>query len=203
MNITLKTYAKVAPEFARRHFNSKFWANEYTLFKKLIKGKKVVDIGCGTGRDARLFTQDKFDYLGTDASSAMLKVAKKLVPKAKFKIMDMTRLKLPTRSFDGFWSSASLLHIPKAKVGGVLESLGKILKDDGVGFISIKFKPRAWEGMVEDAYPGFKRFFAYYTKSAFQNLLAKHRFKVVKFRSKINYVDPDKTRWLCFFVKKA
>src|SRR3989344_3904419 len=114
MNTTLKTYAKVADEYAQRRRH--FWVPEYQLFKKLIKGKKILEIGCGTGHEAAYFVKDKFDYLGTDLSAAMLKVARKLVPKAKFRQMDMLKLKLPEKSFDGIWACASLLHIPKKKL---------------------------------------------------------------------------------------
>lgn len=202
MNTTLKTYAKIVDEFTGKRKGSKFWLSEYRTFKKFLKGKKILDIGCGTANEALFFIKDKFDYLGTDASPAMIRVAKRTVPKAKFKVMDMLKLKLPAESFDGFWACASLLHIPRKKLGIVMKSLHKILKDDGAGFISIKYKFRPWEGMVEDAYPGLKRFFSYHTPESFKKILKQNGFRVAKYTSKINHKDVEKTRWLMFYVKK-
>lgn len=200
--VTLQAYNKVAKQYAERRKKSKFWVSECKVFKKLLKGKKILEVGCGTGHESAYFIKDSFDYLGIDASPAMLKVAKKLVPRAKFKIMDMLKLKLPEKSFDGFWAAASLLHIPRKKLGVVLKSLHKILKDDGAGFIALKFRPRQWEGMVDDAYPGLKRFFSYHTPAGFRKILKQNKFRVVKYSSKINHHDPEKERWLMFFVKK-
>lgn len=198
---TLRTYQKIAPEYARRRADSNLWIAEYRTFKNLVKGKKVLDVGCGTGHEALYFAKDKFQYLGIDASPAMIKIARKLVPSLKFRVMDMTKLKLPKESFDGFWACASLLHIPRKKVLSVLKSLKKVLKPGGAGFISVKYKPRPKESLQVDSYPGLKRFFSYYNEASFKKLIKESGLKIVKFSAKINYRDPVKQRWLIFFVK--
>src|SRR3989344_3305748 len=102
--VNLKTYAKVATEYARRRKDSQFWIKEYQIFKKLLKGKKILDVGCGTGHEASYFLKDEFDYFGIDLSPAMLKEAKKAFPKAKFRVMNMMRLHFPKKTFDGIWA---------------------------------------------------------------------------------------------------
>lgn len=200
--ITLKTYQSIAPEFAKRNFYDWFWRAEFAVYHELIPGRKVLDVGCGTGRDAALFGRHRYDYTGIDNSPAMIRHARKRNKNGKFKVMDMTRIHFPQRSFDGFWAAASLLHIPKAKIGGVLKNLYRILKPGGIGFISVKYKSKPWEGLVEDAYVGFQRFFSYYNEPALRKFLEKSGLKVLKLYSKVNKGDATKQKWICAFVRK-
>ena len=201
--ITKKTYQKIAPEFAQRHFNSKFWLPEYRIFKKLIKGKKVLDVGCGPGRDAKFFVKNKFDYLGVDYSPAMIRVAKRRVPKGKFKVMDMTRLRFPEKSFDGFWAAASLLHIPKSKTSVVLKSFWKILKPGGIGFVSLKARENFHTGLTKlGGFKGLKRYFTYYNNNELKKLLRRTGFRILKFYSRRNNLGSDKIMWICIFVER-
>ena len=205
MKFLIDTYDRIAPYYGKKNFGP-FWKREFPIFQKLIKGKKIVDLGCGTGRDAVIFLKHKFDYLGIDLSPGMLKEAKKRAPRGKFKVMDLYKLKLPKESFDGFWASASFLHIPKKRIGTVLRSARALLKDDGVGFISVKEKKKLGEEIIKkDMYDGrvkdTKRFFANYTKMEFTQLLERNGFKLVRFTRK--WGPNTKAFWLCFFVKKV
>src|SRR3989304_8878292 len=118
MNIkqkTTETYNKIALGYSAGHFTH-FWIEEFDFFKSIIRGKKVIDLGCGAGRDAAVFVENGFDYTGIDASEEMLKVASKRVPKGKFQKMDFSKTIFPSGTFDGFWASASFLHIPKKDI---------------------------------------------------------------------------------------
>lgn len=72
---TIDTYNKIAPNYSESHFVH-FWVEEFEKFKNYIPGKKVLDIGCGAGRDAAIFVENGFDYTGIDASEGMLNIAK-------------------------------------------------------------------------------------------------------------------------------
>lgn len=201
-----ETYDKIAKDYSKANYQT-FWKKEFPVFKKMLKGRKVVDLGCGAGRDAEVFVKNKFDYLGTDISKGMIAIAKKRVPKGQFLVMDLYKLKLPKESFDGFWAAASLLHIPKSRAGKVLGSIRELLKKNGVGFISLKQKKHLEEGVItQNILSGkvmirpIKRFFAFYTKAEFKKILERSGFRLIKFT--IKYWKPDDTTWLCFFVKK-
>src|SRR3989344_2902505 len=154
MKYLVKTYDRIAPFYSQRNYDE-FWKKEFPIFKKLIGGRKVVDLGCGAGRDAVMFLKAKFDYLGVDISRGMLKEAKKRAPKGKFKAMDFYKFTMPKENFDGFWASASFLHIPKKKIARVLRSARALLKSNGIGFISVQKKKKLDEVVsIKDSYGG-------------------------------------------------
>src|SRR3989339_412761 len=132
---TIDTYNKIAPKYSKGHFVH-FWTDEFEIYKSLIKGNKVLDLGCGAGRDAAVFVENGFDYTGIDASEGMLKVASERVPKGKFQKMDFSKTIFQDGEFDGFWAATSFLHIPKRDVARVLQEAKRIIKNGGAGFIS-------------------------------------------------------------------
>ncbi len=181
-----------------------FWKEKFDDFVQLVQGKRVIDIGCGTGKDAHLFIDAGFDYVGIDLSKKMLEVAKEREPRANFQLMDLYHLDFPSRSFDGFWADTSLLHVPKKDIGHVLESIKKLLKTGGVGFISMKQvgdKGNVVDGIAHEHRFGmeFDRYFALYTIDEFKHILEDVGFAIVK-----NHVYKKANKnWLCYFVSNA
>lgn len=199
---TIKAYDAIAPRYSKVHFNP-FYIKEFNFFRHAVPGKKVVDIGCGAGRDATVFLKNGFDYLGIDGSHGMLMVARRRVGRARFKLMDFYKLQLPSHSFDGFWAAASLLHVPKKKIVGVLKGLRKIIKPGGVGFISLKERKRVGEALLPyPKNPGTYRYWSFYTTREFERALGKSGFRMIRFMAHFEpEADGSKTKWLCFFVK--
>ncbi len=199
---TLQIYKQIAAKYNKIYYHSRFWLPEYRMFTRLVQGKKVLDIGCGTGRDTSWFLRDRFDYIGVDGSSAMLVHARARYPRARFLLKDFYHMNFSPESFDGFWAVASLLHIPKWRIGKVLRSIHILLKRGGVGFISLKRKTNLDEGRVtQKKYGGIiGRFFAFYTKTEFQRILAGQGFKIVSSHTKL---EDNGTWWLCYFVRKV
>src|SRR5262249_54099196 len=54
------------------------------LTRSGITGGLVVDLGCGSGIWARILTNAGYDVLGVDYSAAMIALARRHAPKAKF-----------------------------------------------------------------------------------------------------------------------
>ncbi|MBI3304927.1 methyltransferase domain-containing protein [Candidatus Parcubacteria bacterium] len=199
---TIATYSKIAERYDALHFTPEFWQREFKVFSRLIPGRHVLDIGCGTGRDAVLFTNHKFDYVGIDGSRNMLRIARRRAPRGKFLLMNFYRLRFPAETFDGFWAGASLLHIPKKKLGSVLRSIRKIVRRGGVGFVSIKEKRTVDEAIItEEKYGNQSRFFAFYGRDEFAKALKQNGFRLIKFHTKKRR-SPQSTDWLCYFVRR-
>lgn len=199
---TIDAYNKIADEFHSRN-SVTLYGREYEIYKELIgKGNKILEIGCGTGRDADQLIKLGFDYTGIDASDGMLKIAQERVREGKFKIGDFYALDFPSETFDGFWATASFLHVPKKDIDVVLSEAHRILKNGGIGFISVKQKTLMDEGIIKETKAGgIERYFAFYEKDEFKNILERDKFNVVNITT-VQENDKDQTTWLCYFVRK-
>lgn len=196
---TLESYKKIAAARGKTHADPEFWRAEFEKFRRLLPSGTVVDIGCGSGRDALLLA-DEYDYIGIDASNEMLSGARDLVPAADFRTMGMYSLDFSSRSVDGFWAAASLLHIPKRNAGTVLHEIRRVTKLGGIGFIAMK--EGVGERMVRGPFEGDDRFYAFYEQPEFAAVLEENGFKVLGSSRDLREYNPpmNLTVWLLYFV---
>ncbi|MFZ4550199.1 MAG: class I SAM-dependent methyltransferase [Aquabacterium sp.] len=103
---------------------------------RLQPGARVLDLGCGGGRDLRAFKTRGFDCIGVDPSARLAKISAEtsgcevLVSKAQeLSFVD---------AFDGIWACASLLHLPKVEMPATLTRLRNALRSNGVLFLSMQ-----------------------------------------------------------------
>ena len=135
-------------ENARAYFDSTVALDMGKLYGPFLKhlrpGSKVLDAGCGSGRDSLFFKNQGFQVTAFDASKEMVKLASELLDQ-KVLLMSFEDLSL-TEQYDGIWACASLLHVEKAKLSRVVAELAKHLKDGGVFYISFKYgREEYWE----------------------------------------------------------
>lgn len=193
---TINTYNSFALEWSDTH-NTHIYQPEMDYLKKLLPVGKILEVGSGNGRDAKALIALGYDYIGTDISESLLKIAQSNNPGAKFLLKSVYDLDFSIDQFDGFWCSAMLLHIPKSNIDQALQSIKKYVRGEGIGFISIK--DGKGESIVRRTNSGFndERFFSFYSKRNFSKILTKNNFEIIKTQT----VTRGKTIWLYFFVK--
>jgi len=173
---------------------------DFKEFQVFLPKGNVVDLGCGTGRDSRLFAEAGYGFVGVDLSEGMVDLAKKSFPKTEFKVMNLLKLDFEDESFDGIWSFAAYLHIPKSQISHALQEANRVLKQGGIGYIVVK---KGSKECYLDSEKG-ERYWSFYGKNQFAKILQRNGFKVLKaWEDKRNYSPPDDvTVWLCYFVQK-
>ena len=169
-----------------------------TIQKRFIsyipKGGKVLDLGCGSGRDSLFFKELGYDVTAVDGSSEMCIQAEKNIRQP---VINMTFDKLSFESeFDGIWACASLLHVPSCDIKDVLVRIEKALKPGGYFYFSVKYGD--YEGEREG------RYYTDYTEKSIDEL-----FTVIPLLQKIDLwltddARPERNdRWInCIFVKE-
>jgi SAM-dependent methyltransferase len=65
------------------------------LARRGLAGGLVVELGCGSGASSRLLTDAGHDVLGLDASPAMLELARRRAPRARFRVGSFVDAELP------------------------------------------------------------------------------------------------------------
>lgn len=100
-------------------------------------GGRILDAGCGSGRDSRAFLQHGFSVMAFDASSEMCRMASELIGQG---VLQMRFDEMAFEDeFDGIWACASLLHVPTRDLPDILGKVRKALKTQGILYISFKY----------------------------------------------------------------
>lgn len=135
---TIQTYNRTAKQYSKNVANLHPAEACNTFLKYLPAKGKVLDLGCGSGRDTAIFVNQDYKVTAIDLSSKLLDIAKANEPKAKYLEMDMRKLEFNNEFFDGIWAIASLLHLPKKDIPLCLNECNRVLKKQGTIFVAIK-----------------------------------------------------------------
>jgi SAM-dependent methyltransferase len=132
------------------------------FLREILSGGRILDAGCGSGRDSLAFMEKGYQVVSIDASSEMVAATSKLTGQAAL-LMRFDEISFDAE-FDGIWACASLLHIARQDLPATLEKLAKALKAGGVFYLSFK------HGDGERLENG--RFFNDMNKTLFQTAIA-------------------------------
>ena len=134
---TLDYYNKNSEEYFNSTLNVDM-TNTYKEFLKLVpKGGKILDLGCGSGRDSMNFIKLGYEVTAVDGSKELAKRASVLLGKEVI-VSTFEELELKEK-FHGIWACASLLHIKREDLKTVLNNLYNNLDDNGVFYMSFKY----------------------------------------------------------------
>jgi len=162
---TINWYNKNAEDYFKET-NILPMKDKYPQFLQYIpQGGKILDAGCGSGRDAKYFYDMGYHITAFDASEELGKLARK---KTGLNIINTTFADFTSEeTFDGIWASASLLHVPKKEFDASFSNLIKHLKKDGILYASMKYGNN-------EAKDSKGRFFNYVTCDELKNIFAKY-----------------------------
>jgi len=130
-------YNKNSKDFFNRTINADV-QDLYEKFLKYVPKKgRILDAGCGVGRDSRFFLINGYDVVAFDGSLEMVKMASNLLEKDVLHTLfqDMNFLS----EFDAIWANASLLHVPYESLRDVIERFYNALLPSGILYASFKY----------------------------------------------------------------
>ncbi len=126
--------------------------------------RSVLDVGCGTGQIAERMAAGDLDVMGLDLSPANVMCAQARGVRAV--VGDFHDMPFEDATFDGALAFNSLLHVPKAELGGVLAEIRRVLVAGGLAKI-IVWGGFDHEGPHEDDWLTPPRFFSFFTDDDF------------------------------------
>ena len=134
---TLDYYNKNSEEYFNSTLNVDM-TNTYKEFLKLVpEGGKILDLGCGSGRDSMNFIKLGYEVTSVDGAKKLAKKASVLLGNEVI-VSTFEELELKEK-FHGIWACASLLHIKREDLKIVLNNLYNNLDDNGVFYMSFKY----------------------------------------------------------------
>ncbi|MCQ8213369.1 class I SAM-dependent methyltransferase [Cetobacterium somerae] len=160
--MSVEFYNNNAEEFFNNTVNADMSAT-YSLFEENLSDidGEILDLGCGSGRDAKYFIDKGYKVTALDLSPVLAEKASKYIGQQVI-IGDMKDLDYKDR-FIGIWACASLLHLTEDEVFETIKRCHKALKKDGVLYASFKYG--------ENNYEKDGRSFTCFTKDKFLNLI--------------------------------
>jgi len=167
-----------------------------------IKGKYILDVGCGNGYDSLLFTSYGAKVVGIDISPESIKTSQKnskifhLDDSVQFEVGDATKLRFPSNSFDIVYSFSVIDHIPTGEGRQqAINEMARVVKPEGhvvntgpnlfflPGTILTKY------AQIKGSFKSFEHRFTYFEM---RDMLKKANLKIVSFDSEYLYT-PDET----------
>ncbi|MCR5107168.1 MAG: class I SAM-dependent methyltransferase [Lachnospiraceae bacterium] len=137
MSDTIGYYEKNAETFINGTKDVELCENWDKFEACLPKGGYILDLGCGSGRDAKHFLEKGFRVDAVDGSKKICEIAEKntgiRVRQMMFDELDEEDL------YDGIWACSSILHLPKEELGSVIKKMLKALKAEGRIYTSFKY----------------------------------------------------------------
>ncbi len=132
---TFEFYQSGAPHFS---LNSGISQSRHLdgFLDRLSPKARVLELGCGGGRDAVHIHERGFDLDATDGIPAMVAKANERHDVGA-RLMRFDELEAVAR-YDAVWAHACLLHCPRAELPGVLSRIHRALKPGGYHYASYK-----------------------------------------------------------------
>ena len=115
---TIGYYDANAKSYVAETANVEFGALQREFARRLPRGGRVLDLGCGSGRDSLAFLRAGFEVDAVDGSAQMVEASSRLtgLPVAHALFEDFE----PQGPYDGIWACSSLLHVPASKLASVI-----------------------------------------------------------------------------------
>ena len=139
-------------------------SKQYQRFLPLLKEKaRILDVGSGSGRDARYFQNEGYQVTALEPSKNLCREIRKVFS-GEIVCSDIQNY-LPDKGFDGIWACASFLHLQEKEVLCFFEKINLYLNDNGIVYLS--GKSGIPTGEAEDG-----RYFLEFTEELVEKILA-------------------------------
>lgn len=192
-NKTIDYYNKNADSFIQGTVSVDFKETQ-DKFLKLLTGKKVLDFGCGSGRDTKYFLESGFDVTATDGSEELCKSASTYtgIQVKHMLFQDLNE----ADCYDGIWACSSILHLFKDELRIVINKMSRALKPNGIIYTSFKY------GNFEGERNG--RFFTDFTLDVFEDFISDVKDIVIEEYWITGDVRPgrEEEKWLNLILRK-
>lgn len=132
-----KNYWKGAWKKSSTHVPNPFAKRAYAVMQKKHV-KRVLDLGCGDGRDSLHFSQKGITVEAFDFSESGIESLKKKNSSIKAHIGDIRKLPFKKNSFDAVYAHLSVHYFSDSETEKIFSKIHAVLKKDGLLFVKCK-----------------------------------------------------------------
>ncbi len=133
---TIDYYNNNAESFVNQTVSVDFQETQ-NRFLNYLNGNKILDFGCGSGRDTKYFLDKGYDVTAIDGSEELCKKASEF---AGIDVKHMYFQELQeVETYDGIWACSSILHLNRIELNDVFIRMRDALKTHGIIYTSFKY----------------------------------------------------------------
>ena len=134
---TIDYYNRNVQDFVDRTVSVDFTRIQNVFLELLPRDARILDFGCGSGRDTKYFLDCGYQVDAIDGSIELCRAASEYtgihVKRILFQELD------DVEKYDGIWACASILHVKKTELPDIIRKMSLATKENGIIYISFKY----------------------------------------------------------------
>ena len=137
MGITIDYYNENAKKFFDGTVSVDFKHIQDMFLEILPEKARILDFGCGSGRDTKNFLEQGYIVDATDGSLELCKAASEYTG---ISVKHMLFQELDEKeAYDGIWACASVLHVKRVELPDIIRKMSSATKVNGIIYLSFKY----------------------------------------------------------------
>lgn len=198
---TINYYEQNSNNLSSRYENADVSEIHKLLLQTFEKNSELLEIGCGSGRDASFMSKNDYNITAIDGSINMIKEAKNIHPELFKKLFHKT---LPNdlefdKKFDGIYSIATLMHLSENDLKITISKIYNLLNPNGKFLMSVSLFR---DDINKDGFDDKERFFLVLNFDEWVNLLENIGFKILQTKTNADGLDRNGIQWLTLVANK-
>ena len=201
-NKTLKHYLNNSAELTKQYESAKVADLHNKLLTCFKKGSNLLEIGCGSGRDAIFMLGQGYNITGIDGAQKMIDMAMTYHPELEGYLLLKELpfgLTFENSSFDGVYSIAVLMHFVLSDIKLIINKIHSIIKPEGCFLFSV---PLERIDLDESGYDSKGRLFTLLSETQWIELCHDVGFKKVSTSIATDGLGRLELPWLTCVVEK-
>lgn len=191
---TISYYNHNTDKFIQETGNLQFSSVQEMFLQYVPDGGLILDLGCGSGRDSKVFLEKGYRIVAVDGSEKMCRAAREYIGHPV--ICSLFQTYQPAEKFDGIWACASLLHLQEKDIISVIRKMSDALKVNGVFYMSFKY------GIGAEMRLG--RYYTDFTEDTMQNMIRGiSELSLIKMWFTQDIRTNNDTKWLNILCSKS
>ncbi|WDP83980.1 MAG: class I SAM-dependent methyltransferase [Desulfobacter sp.] len=200
---TLRYYNENAEQTAARYETADV-SDLHILLKNSFKpSANLLELGCGSGRDASFMMSQGFKVIGIDGSNAMVKSALIHHPELSgcLHTIEIPKgLSAKLGPFEGVFSIATLMHLSRPDIEKTMVAIRSLLISKGLFFFSV---PIQRDDTQKNEFNGKGRRFTALTQDDWLNLCKRYGFKTIQSSITKDGLGRDSIFWMNCLMEKS
>lgn len=134
---TIDYYNRNVQSFIDGTVSVDFTQIQNAFLELLPKDARILDFGCGSGRDTKYFLDCGYQVDAMDGSMKLCRAASEYTG---IHVKQMLFQELAeVEKYDGIWACASILHVKKAELPDIIRKMSLATKENGIIYVSFKY----------------------------------------------------------------